>query len=325
MIHRGSDSRLLQGWLSLLAALALAGCATVETRPPALPEAAELTATPFFPQRDFQCGPAALATALAASGVPVTADGLVREVYLPGRRGSLQAEMLATARRYRRIAYPVEGIADLVAQVRAGSPVVVLQRLGAWPLQTWHYAVVIGFDPARREVVLRSGTDQRLVLDLDRFLRSWETGGKWAFVTLRPGQLPAQAEIGRYLAATAAAEPALTLPERAAAYRAATAAWPASATAHFALGNALHEQRLDATAEASWRMAVILQPGHAGAINNLAELLARAGRRTDALRLLDQGLAGNLEPEALRPVLLQTRTELAGGRSAPAARLKRPR
>lgn len=325
MTRRSSASRPPLGWPALLMTLALAGCAHLQAPQPALPTAAELTETPFFPQREFECGPAALATVLRASGVPVAADDLSREVYLPDRRGSLQAEMLATARRHGRIAYPVQDLADLVAQLQAGSPVVVLQRLGIWPLQTWHYAVAIGFDSTRRELVLRSGTERRLVTDLNSFLRSWEPGGHWAFVALQPGRLPARADAQRYLAAVAAAESSLTAAQRVAAYRQATASWPALATAHFALGNSLYERRMNATAEASWRMAIFLQPGHAGAINNLAELLARGGRRSAALALLDRALAGRLEPESLRPVLQQTRRELAGSQSAAVARAKKDR
>lgn len=325
MTCRSSAGRPPLGWSALLMILALVGCSPLQTRQPALPSAAELTETPFFPQREFECGPAALATVLRASGVPVAADDLSREVYLPDRRGSLQAEMLATTRRHGRIAYPVQGMADLAGQLQAGSPVVVLQRLGVWPLQTWHYAVVIGFDSARRELVLRSGTERRLVTGLDQFLRSWEPGGNWAFVALQPGRLPAQAEAERYLAAVAAAESSLSAAQRLAAYRAATAAWPALATAHFALGNSLYAQRMPATAEASWRMAIALQPGHAGATNNLAELLARAGRRGEALSLLDRALAGRLEPENLRPVLQQTRRELAVNQSAAVSRSKKAR
>ena len=321
MTCRSGAGRPLSGWLALLMSLTLAGCAHLQTSQPTLPTAAELTETPFFPQREFECGPAALATVLRASGLPVTADGLSGEVYLPDRHGSLQAEMLGATRRHHRIAYPVQGMADLVAQLQTGLPVVVLQRLGVWPLQTWHYAVAIGFDSTRRELVLRSGTERRLVTGLDRFLRSWKAGGNWAFVALPPGQLPAQADPQRYLSAVAAAEPSLTVPQRVAAYRQATANWPALATAHFALGNSLHEQRMYATAEASWRMAIVLQPGHAGAINNLAELLARSGRRGEALTVLDRALAGRLEPESLRPVLQQTRRDLAGSESSAARRM----
>ena len=59
----------------MLAALLLSGCAVN----PALRIADEVTGTvvlgdvPFHPQTDYQCGPAALATILGASGVPGSA------------------------------------------------------------------------------------------------------------------------------------------------------------------------------------------------------------------------------------------------------------
>src|SRR4051812_47501607 len=83
-----------------LAALLLAGCAqlgqlvpqTTALRtewPEGVPRTVELTSVPFFPQDDYQCGPAALATALAYSGVNITPDPLVKQVFLPSRNGSL--------------------------------------------------------------------------------------------------------------------------------------------------------------------------------------------------------------------------------------------
>ena len=79
----------------------LVGCAAPQTRvlldnaPPNLPQRVELTATPFYPQETHQCGPAALATALASAGLPLGPDVLTAQVYVPGREGSLQPEMLA--------------------------------------------------------------------------------------------------------------------------------------------------------------------------------------------------------------------------------------
>jgi hypothetical protein len=64
--------------------------------------AVELTDTPFYPQEAYQCGPAALATVLAHSGVRVSAEDLVPAVWLPERRGSLQPEMMAASRVYMR-------------------------------------------------------------------------------------------------------------------------------------------------------------------------------------------------------------------------------
>ncbi|TMH63749.1 MAG: hypothetical protein E6H57_16700, partial [Betaproteobacteria bacterium] len=133
--------------------LALCGCAGLapqtatlrETLAPALHERFELTQVPFFPQSEYQCGPAALATALAASGVKVTPEELVPEVYLPERKGSLQIEMLAAARRHGMVSYQLAPrFGDLLREIAAGNPVIVLQNLGL--RDGWHYAVAIGYD-----------------------------------------------------------------------------------------------------------------------------------------------------------------------------------
>src|SRR5215210_6981075 len=63
--------------------------------PEGVPRQVELTQVPFFPQDDYQCGPAALAMAMNFSGVPLRPEALVDEVWLPARQGSLQVEMLA--------------------------------------------------------------------------------------------------------------------------------------------------------------------------------------------------------------------------------------
>ena len=91
------------GWLWL------AGCAVSGPRQDPLgesdPAQVELEATPFFPQSEYQCGPAALATVLAAGAVEVTPDEHVPEVYLPARRGSLQVELVAATRARGRLPY----------------------------------------------------------------------------------------------------------------------------------------------------------------------------------------------------------------------------
>src|SRR6266446_3803563 len=69
-------------WTALfLWALAVTGCAVqtqaLREHPPAdLPHKAELDSTPFFAQTAYQCGPAALATVLAAAGFPADAAAL---------------------------------------------------------------------------------------------------------------------------------------------------------------------------------------------------------------------------------------------------------
>ena len=132
--------------------LAGAGCAT---RPPlqvdagALARGVDLSAqVPFHPQTRYQCGPAALAGVLGASGIPATPEDLESQVYLPGRQGSLQVELFGATRRAGRIPYPVAGTAQaLVAELQAGRPVLVLQNLLTRSVPKWHYAVVVGMQP----------------------------------------------------------------------------------------------------------------------------------------------------------------------------------
>jgi len=50
--------------------------------------ATELTQTVFFPQEQYQCGPAALATVLNDSGVIVKPDELTPLVYIPKKNGT---------------------------------------------------------------------------------------------------------------------------------------------------------------------------------------------------------------------------------------------
>ena len=114
-----------------MSALALTACVT---GPGSLPEDPrhELSSVAFFPQDTHQCGPAALATMLVSTGVDIRPEPLVPEVYIPARRGSLQVEMLAAARRHGRIPWQLPpDFTALRAELAAGNPVLVLQDLGA--------------------------------------------------------------------------------------------------------------------------------------------------------------------------------------------------
>ena len=268
--------------VGLLLAGLLAACSGPQVRIGSA-SSVELIKTPFFAQDEFQCGPAALATVLVADGVETTPDLLESMVFLPGRQGSLQSELVAATRRHQRIAYPLDGGLDqILRELASGKPVLVLQNLGAgfWPV--WHYAVVVGFDAARNEIILRSARDPRLVMSLSRFLRSWRLAQNWAMVVARPEVVPVTAQAPVWLRSAADLE-ALGMAELAGkAYAAAAARWPQEPLAWFAAGNAAYAQQdLDAAAQAL-RRAVLLAPQDAAARNNLAQVLMERGCRTDA-------------------------------------------
>ncbi len=247
---------------------------------------------PFFPQERYQCGPAALATVLAASDVPVTAEELVPRVYVPARRGSLQTEMIAATRQYDRVPYVLDTRLDAIsAEIAAGRPVLVLQNLGLASLPRWHYAVVVGVDAARDELILRSGLRERLRLSSRRFEATWNRGDRWALVALRPGELPVAPDPERLAAAGAALEAVGRSRTARATFAALTERWPDHAIAWFGLGNAEYRLGARAEAERAWRRVLALDPDHAGALNNVAQALVERGCASEAFGFLRRARA----------------------------------
>jgi tetratricopeptide (TPR) repeat protein len=293
-----------------LAALVLAGCAT-PPRPAEPRPRLELAAVPFFPQADFECGPAALATVLAASGVAIDAAALAPEVYLPGRRGSLQAELAAAARRHGRLAYELPPEPDaLYTEVGAGRPALVLQNFGTRRTPHWHYAVVIGFDPGH--VLLRSGLTERQRLADSRFEATWSRAGRWALVALRPGELPAAADPRRYLEAASALEATAAAQDALLAFEAATRRWPSEPAAWLGVGNARERVGRRAEAEQAYRHVLAIAPGFAAARNNLANLLAVRGC-TAAARAEIARAAADAAGTPLEPLVAASARELSLG------------
>ena len=290
-IFRCSTSLLLPLVIGLSGCALLAGSGPSEVFSPDLPQSAELTEVPFFPQEAYQCGPAALAMAVNFAGLARTPQQLTDEVYLPQRQGALQAEMLAATRRAGLIAYPLSpDLPTVLTEVAGGHPVVVLQNQLFDLFPRWHYAVVIGFDRSSGEVILRSGTQKRRVEALRDFDRSWAKAGRWAFVALPPGQLPATADEDRYVLAAANLE--RTTPQAAGdAYTAALAKWPHNAVARIALGNIAYGSHRLTEAEAQYRKATVDHPESADAWNNLAQTLHELGRNEEALLCAERAIS----------------------------------
>lgn len=288
----------------------LAGCAatppagSLETVPPGLPAVAEIAEVPFFAQEDYQCGPAALAMALTHAGRAATPEVLVPQVYLPARKGSLQAEMLATARRHGNVAYVLAPrTEDLLREIAAGNPVVVLQNLALDWAPQWHYAVAIGYDLEARTLVLRSGTTRRLVMPLDAFERTWARSSRWAMLPLPPERLPATASEATFLTAAAALERVAPAAARRA-YESALARWPASLAARIGQGNAAYAMRDLEGASAAYARAAQEHPEAADAWNNLAQALRELGRREEALAAAQRAVAlGGPRADAYRETL----------------------
>jgi hypothetical protein len=284
---------------ALPGAALFSGCALIipqseeirQNRPADLPASAELTEVPFFPQKDYECGPAALATSLVYFGAPVTPDELVSQVYIPERKGSLQVEMIASARRNGMVAYQLEPrFVDMLREVAAGYPVIVLMDFGVWPVSIWHYAVVVGFDMQTSDVILRSGEKQRLLMPYGVLEYIWKESKYWAIVTAPPGKIPATATEPLYLKAVVALEQAGKRQAAREAYVAMLVRWPESLGAGIGLANVDYALGDLKQAESVLRRMVEKHPDQAVAYNNLAQTIFDQGRDAEALPLAERAV-----------------------------------
>lgn len=277
-----SRNRRFRLWPGLLV-LVLGGCSfnpplpLSEERLQQLPQRHELTAAPFFPQDDYQCGPAALATLFGHYGRDLTPRQLTPRVFTPDAKGSFPAEMDALARQQGFISYPLKTLEDLLHEISAGHPVLVLQNLGASWYPIWHFAVVVGYDLETRELVLRSGDQERMHTGFALFDATWKSGGRWGRVVLPPQRLPASAQPLPYLKAAADLEQTGPVDAALNAYRTAFQHWPDQPLAGFSLATSLHTSGQYGEARQIFEQLLTRHPAMADGWNNYAYSLQALG------------------------------------------------
>lgn len=278
-------------------------------------EPTRLQGIPFHPQTEFQCGPASLAGVLGASGIDADPDELAPQVYLPGREGSLQVELLGATRRAGRIPYVIDREPEAIAaELAAGRPVLVMQNLRTPRFPVWHYAVVTGIDPENNRVVLNSGTQEALEERAPSFLRSWDWARRWGFVALAPGELPASADALRYAEAVADFERVAGGEASEVAWRAALLRWPADHRPRLALGNLAYAEGRKADAATLYHEGLKARPGDPVLSNNLATVLGELGCADAARSVIVPALADLPDESPWRESMQAT---AAGLESAP--------
>lgn len=291
--------------LALLLPTLLSGCARspvlLESTKASLAPQTELTEVPFYAQTAYQCGPATLAMVLNHQGVDAGLEQLIPQVFLPGREGSVQPEMLATVRRYKQLAIPVRGTMDaLLGHLEAGDPVVVMQNLALPAFPMWHYAVAIGFDLPNETLILRSGEIERHTMSFSRFDATWARSERWGFVVSEPGSLPEGVTARNALEAISAYEeqhgPVSTLSS----WQAFVERFPANPLGQFALGNALYADQQPQAALEAFESATQLDPAMGAAWLNVAILRLQKENSEGAREALTQAatLDGDWQPRA---------------------------
>ena len=141
---------------------------------------------PFYPQEDFQCGPASLAGVLNFWDIHVTPEEIATDIYSPSARGTLNLDMILYPEKKGMKATHYKGsIDDIRNKIDLGYPVIVLVDLGLLIYQQNHFMVVVGYD--ENGIVANSGKDRFKPIPLKNFIKTWEKTNFWT-LWIKPKQ-----------------------------------------------------------------------------------------------------------------------------------------
>lgn len=136
---------------------------------------------PFFPQEEYQCGPASLAGILNYYGWKISPADIAAEIFSRKAGGTLDMDMVFYARKKGLRAEKYRGtFEDLQAQIDSRRPLIVLIDQGFWVYQIHHFMVVVGYDEG--SIIVNSGKEERKFISRGSFSKTWE---KTKFWTLR--------------------------------------------------------------------------------------------------------------------------------------------
>ncbi|MDD2784538.1 MAG: PA2778 family cysteine peptidase [Sulfuricurvum sp.] len=302
---------------ALVVTLMATGCVPKEPFPPEQHYASSSINVPFIPPRSELCGSTSIEMVSsywqsAASFTPkLSMSELDAHTLIPAKGGTLQIEMITSARANGLIAYPMEPTFEaMFSELSAHHPVIVLvNRSFSWhPL--WHYAPVIGYDEQKRQIIVHFSDQPNEAVPLATFAALWKRSGNWGVVLLPPGELPASVSPKTVLRSMYEFEKTGDGLGAIRAYQSALSRWPEDTNILFALANAEYNVSNFSEAEKNYRKLLVLKPSHALALNNLSMLLCRSGRSDEGLKLLDQIVS---DDPKINSLIKSSREEIKAG------------
>lgn len=293
------------------------GCAPKDPLLPGKHYPSSVIDVPFVPPRTDMCASTSIemVSSYWQATTSYTPSLSVRELdgrtLIPEKKGTLQVELVATARANGLIVYPLEPTFEaLFAELAEHHPVIVLVNRGLSWYPLWHYVPVNGYDGEKRTILTHFSDQSNEEIPIETFGALWKRSDNWGVVLLPPEHLPASASPKTFLRAVYAFEKAGMKDGAIRAYRSALLRWPEDADIRFALANAYYHAKHLSEAEESYRKLLMITPSHPLALNNLALLLCETGKSEEALKLLEQAVS---EDTRIQAMIKATREEIRSG------------
>lgn len=272
----------------------ISGCAPKDPLPAGKSFASSYIDVPFIAPRSELCASTSLEMVSSywqnvTSYTPyLSRKDLDARTLIPSKKGTLQIELVATARANGLLVYPLDPTLEaMFSELAHHHPVIVLvNRAYSWyPL--WHYSPVTGYDAQTHDVLTHFSDKADEAIPVKTFAALWRRSQNWGVVLLPPNELPATFNPKTYLKAAYELEKTGMVDEAIAAYKNVLLHWPDNTDFLFALANSYYRLKRIPEAENSYRQLLSLESTHPLAINNLADLLCHTRRSAEAIKLLD--------------------------------------
>jgi ABC-type bacteriocin/lantibiotic exporter with double-glycine peptidase domain len=171
--------------LAFLILLALFSCAGPSSSSLPTKGARIVEGVPFYPQEEYQCGPASLAGVLNYYGLKVTPAEIAAEIFSRHARGTLDMDMVFYAQKKGLKAEQYSGsFEDLRRSIDSRQPLIVLVDQGFWVYQKSHFMVVVGYD--EKGVRVNSGKEEQKFLSQGSLSKTWERAKFWTLKITPP-------------------------------------------------------------------------------------------------------------------------------------------
>ena len=133
---------------------------------------------PFYPQEQYQCGPASLAAVMNYRGVTVTPREIAAAIYSKTAKGTLDIDMVSYIREKGLTAEAYRGtMEDIKRSINERHPLIVMVDYGFWVYEQHHFMVVVGY--TKNGIIVNSGTERLKFIPASDFLRLWEKTHFW--------------------------------------------------------------------------------------------------------------------------------------------------